>query len=147
VKSIKTLSKHAKLIRFSVFGIVLQGASLLLFVLVSRTNVAAIGKPSVISLAALSVGILLWCGVRNAPDWISLFLLPLTLAVGYIIAFHLLGVIGFPGLLNDLHSPYGEYFSSVFRVIVVLYLLYGIATILLFTVNRAWHRSRNLESK
>jgi hypothetical protein len=140
--SIKTLSKHAKLIRFSILGIALQGTSLLLFVLISRTNVAAVGKPSVISLAALSVGVLLWCGVRNAPDWISLFLLPVTLAVGYILAFHLLGILGFSGLLNDLHSPYDEYFLSVFRVTVVLFLLYGIATILLFMVNRAWPESR-----
>ena len=136
-----------KLIRFSILGIALQGTSLLVFVLISRTNLAALGKPSVISLAGLSVGILLWRGVRNATDSTSLFLLPLTLAVGYIIAFHLLGVIGFAGLLTDLHSPYDEYFWSVFRVTVGLFLLYGIATVLLFMVNRAWDRSRNLESK
>ena len=140
--SIKTLSKHGKLIRFSILGIALQGTSLLLFVLISRTNVAAVGKQSVISLAALSVGVLLWCGVRNAPDWISLFLLPVTLAVGYIFAFHLLGILGFSGLLNDPHSPYDEYFLSVFRVTVVLFLLYGIATILLFMVIRAWPENR-----
>lgn len=136
-----------KLVRFSILGIALQSTSLLVFILVSRTNLAAIGKPSVILLAGLSVVILLWRGVRNATDSTSLFLLPLTLAVGYIIAFHLVGMVGSAGLLSDVYSPYDEYFWSVFRVTVVLFLLYGIATVFLFMVNRAWHRGRKSESK
>lgn len=129
-----------KLVQFSIFGIILQAVCLIAFILISRTTFADLGKPIVISAGCLSVGFLLWRGVRNASGPTSLCLLPVVLAVGYTIAFHLVGAIGFPGLMRDIHPPYGEYVLSVLRVALALLLAYGIITALLFTLTRAWHR-------
>ncbi len=71
----------------------------------------------------------------------SLWPLPEVLAVGYIIAFHLVGLVGFGGLTRDIHPPYGEYLLSVLRVTVGLFLVYVIATALLFALNRALRKA------
>ena len=130
-----------KLVQFGIFGIILQAVCLIAFILISRTTFAHLGEPIVISVGCLSVGFLLWRGVRNASGATSLCLFPIVLAVGYTIAFHLVGAIGFPGLMRDIYPPYGEYLWSVLRVTVVLLLVYGIITALLFTLTRAWHRA------
>jgi hypothetical protein len=88
-----------KFAQFAILGTILQGAFLIAFILVSRGRFAGVGKPLVITLACLSVTLILGVGVRNAKDSTSLCLLPVMLAVGYVIAFHLVGEIGFPGLL------------------------------------------------
>lgn len=130
-----------KLVQFSIFGIALQSILLVTFILVSSTTFADLGKPFVICLACLSVALLLWRGVRNSTGLTSLCLLPLVLAAGYVIAFHLVGVIGFRALMRDVHPPYGEYLWSVLRVAVVLLFVYGIVTALLFGLHRVWHRA------
>jgi hypothetical protein len=130
-----------KLVQFSIFGMILQSVCLIAFILISRTTLADLGKPIVISLACLGVAFLLWRGVRNASGPTSLCLLPVVLAVGYIVAFHLVGIIGFRGLMRDIHPPYGEYLWSVLRVAVVLLVVYSIVTALLFAFKRAWHRA------
>lgn len=130
-----------KLIQLGIFGIILQSVCLILFILISRTAFADLGKPIVITLSGLSVGFLLWSGVRNASGPTSLCLLPLVFAIGYIIAFHLVGLIGYRGLMRDIHPPYGDYLWSVLRVAVVLLVVYSIVTALLFAFKRAWHRA------
>jgi hypothetical protein len=134
-----------KLVTFSIFGIILQGVWLVAFILISRTTFADLGKPIVISIACLSVAFLLWRGVRSTNSPTSLCLLPVVLAIGYIIAFHLVGMIGFPGLIRDIHTPYSEYLWSLLRVAVVLLFVYGAVTTLLFGFDRVWHRARKTE--
>ena len=129
-----------KLVQISILGLVLLGAGLAAFVFVSRTRFADLGKPFVIALAFLGVGLLLWRGVRNVSGVTYLFLLPAMLALGYIAAFHLVGEIGFPGLLRDVRPFTGGYVWSVLRVTSVVFCLYGIATALLFILNRTGHR-------
>jgi hypothetical protein len=68
-----------KLVQFSILGVVLQGTWLLAFVLVSRTSFAGLGKPLVITLACLSVALLLWVGVGYANNSTSVCLLPVML--------------------------------------------------------------------
>ena len=74
-----------KLIQLGIFGIILQSVCLILFILISRTAFADLGKPIVITLSGLSVGFLLWSGVRNASGPTSLCLLPLVFAIGYMV--------------------------------------------------------------
>lgn len=131
-----------KLAWFSLVGVVLQGFFLVAFILISRSPVAGPGKPVVVLLALLSVALLLWHGVRRTADVRSLWLLPVVLAVGYVVAFHVVGALGFPGLLSSLDAPFGAYLWSVLRVTVALLVPYGIATALLAVVSRALQRRR-----
>jgi hypothetical protein len=129
-----------KIVQFSIFSVVLQGLLLSAFILVSRTTFAELGKPVVICLAFLSVGLLLWQGVRRASDFKSLCLLPVILAIGYVLAFHLVGEFFFPGLLRDVYLPHGAYLWSVLRVTLVLFLGYGIATAISAVLSRAFEK-------
>ena len=134
--------RNMKLLTSGILGVVLQGACLVAFVLTSRTSFADTRKPLVITLACLVVVLLLWRGVRNASNPASLCLLPVMLAVGYVVAFHLAGEVGFPGLLRDVHSPYSEYLGSVSRVTAILFFLYGIVTVLLFALKQSISRRK-----
>lgn len=129
-----------RLITLGILGLVIQGASLVTFITVSRSSFASQGKPIVIAAAFLTVALLLWRGVRSMGGVASLILLPAILALGYIAAFHLVGAIGFPGLLRDARSPTGGYLRSALRVTAVLFVLYGVGAVLLHVVNRMWDR-------
>lgn len=129
-----------KMVQFSILSVVLQGFLLIAFVLVSRTTFAELGKPLVICLALLTVGLLLWREVRRTRDFKFLCLIPFILAIGYIFAFHLVGEFVFPGLLRDVYLPYGAYLWSVLRVTLVLFLGYGMATAISAVLTRAFDR-------
>jgi hypothetical protein len=120
-----------KPVRFGIAGVVLQGIFLAAFILISRTSIAAMGKPVVIGLALICMVVLLWQGVKEAQTRATLFRLPLLLALGYIIAFHVVGVLGFRGLLRDWDFS-ADYLMSVLRVTIIVFVLYAIGTALLY---------------
>ncbi|MEN6544240.1 hypothetical protein [Parvibaculum sp.] len=124
-----------KLIRFGVMGIALQGMGLAAFILISRTSVATIGKPAVIGLTVVSVASLLWRSVTQAKTPTVIFLLPALLALGYAIAFHVVGVFGFRGLLRDAEFSV-DYLLSVLRVTGIVFVLYAIGTASLYFVGK-----------
>lgn len=131
-----------KLVSFGIFGLLIQGAGLAAFMVVSRSSVATLGKPAVIVITGLVVCTLLWEGVRRSKGILSACLLPVMLALGYTVAFHLLGVLGFPGLLSDAKQPWFDYSLSVLRVTGTLLVLYGLLTVLFFAINRGFRRIR-----
>lgn len=125
-----------KPIRFGVTGTVLQGVGLAAFVLISRTGIANVGKPIVIGLTLVSVALLLWHGVKQVKTRTALCLLPALLALGYVVAFHAVGALGFRGLLRDMEFS-ADYLLSVFRVAAIVFVLYAIGTALLYFVSKA----------
>jgi hypothetical protein len=131
-----------KLFWFGVLGLLVQGVSLAAFMLVSRSSVAAVGKPAIIVIAGLVICTLLWEGVRRSKGILAFCLLPVLLALGYDVAFHLLGVLGFPGLLSDSRQPWLDYVLPLLHVTVTLLILYGLATALFFVISRGFRRIR-----
>jgi hypothetical protein len=120
---------------FSVLGVVLQSASLTVFILVSRTEFAEPGKSVALGAAFLVMTLLLWIWVRSKGRAVSLFLAPVALAVGYSVSFQLVGAAFSPGLLIDFRAPFDE-FLSVLRVTANVFVMYGIATALLAVLSR-----------
>ena len=127
---------------FGVLGVVIQGVGLVSFMVVSRTNVAAFGKPAVYVLTCLMVCALLWEGVRRAKGVFGLCLLPITLSLGYSIAFHLSGFIGFPGLLSGVRGDPLDFFLSVFHVTFFLFIVYAAGTVLFVGVIWGFRKAR-----
>lgn len=115
-----------KTITRGILGIVLQAVCLIAFIEVSRTSIAEIGKPLVVLLSALSVLLFLWNWLKSEERKIILWI-PALLAVGYSIAFHLVGLVGFPGLLADV-SLSVDYAKSVLSVTAIMFGGYSIAT-------------------
>jgi hypothetical protein len=115
-----------KTIKRGILGVVLQAVCLIAFIEVSRTSIAGIGKPLVVLLSVLSVLLFLWNWLKNEKRRIILWI-PVLLAVGYSIAFHLVGLVGFPGLLADI-SLSADYAKSVLSVTAIMFGCYSIAT-------------------
>ena len=118
-------------IKFGVTGVVLQGLFLAFFILVSRSAIAVFGKPAIVGLAAIGMTFMLWQGVRKAKTLTSLLILPVLLSIGYVIAFHLTGVLGFSGLLRDWAFSVDYLFSNI-RIIVIVFVIYVIDTLILY---------------
>ncbi len=124
-----------KLIHFGLAGAALQGSGLILFILISRTDIAPVGRAVVIGLTLLSLALLLWNGIKKAKNWVTLLLLPTLLALGYVVAFYAIGFLGFHGLLRDMGFS-ADYLLSVLRVTAVVFVLYVIGTGLLCFVRK-----------
>ncbi len=131
-----------RLFLFGILGLLIQGAGLAAFMLVSRSSIAGLGKPAIIAITGLAVCTLLWEGVRRSKRILALCLLPFALAVGYVLAFHLLGVLGFPSLLSDAGPPWLDFFLSVLHVMGNLLVLYGLTTLLFFAISRSFRKIR-----
>jgi len=131
-----------KLFWFGILGLLVQGMGLAAFMLVSRSNDATSGKLTVVVITGLAVCTLLWEGVRRSKGILGVCLLPVLLTLGYVVAIHLLGVFGFPGLLKDAWPPWHDYLLSVLYVSGILLAIYGVATLLFFAVSRGFRRIR-----
>jgi hypothetical protein len=140
-------SKHMKLLWFGILGLAIQGVGLAAFMLVSHSSDATLGKLTVVIITGLAVCALLWEGVRRSKGLLGVWLLPVLLTLGYVVAFHLLGVLGFPGLLSDAWPPWLDYFLGVLYVSGVLMAIYGLATLLFLAVNRGFRRIRSQERR
>jgi len=124
------------LFHFGLTATVLQGAFLTVFIVVSQTRFSAMGKPVILFCALLVMALLLWHGVRRARNWRALFLLPLALALGYILSYHLLGLIGFRGLLSDFDWSSADYLISVLSVTGTVLAFYAVSTVLIYFVDK-----------
>jgi hypothetical protein len=131
-----------RLFWFAVLGLLVQGVGLAVFMLVSRTSDATLGKRTVVVITGLAVCAVLWDGIRRSKGILAVCTLPILLTLTYVVAIHLLGVSGFPGLLKDAWAPWFDYFLSVLYVSGFLLAIYGLATMLFFAVNRGFRRIR-----
>jgi hypothetical protein len=116
----------------AVAGLVVQAVCLALFGLVSRTGVAAIGKPIVYGLAFAGIVSIIWRAVARRGGWVGLCLLPILLGFGYIVAFHLMGFIG----LWSVPAPSRGAVGLDFDIAWLMAGIYGIATVVIFAVHR-----------
>ena len=126
-----------KTVYFSLAAILLQTTGLMAFSLIASTSLAAVGKPVAIVSTFLGMALLLWLGVKNAQTIGTVFLLPILFALGYIIAFYLVGVFGFHGFLNDFDLSSAGYIKSVLSVFVAVFVLYAAGAVLLYLLNKA----------
>jgi hypothetical protein len=131
-----------KLFWFGILGLLVQGTGLAAFMLVSRSSDAMVGKITVVVIVGLAVCTLLWEGVRRSKGILTVCALPFLLTLSYVLAIHLLGMLGFPGLLRDAWPPWLDYFLSVLRMSGDLLVMYGLATALLFAMSRALRKIR-----
>lgn len=127
---------NKKSILVGVAGVFLQGAGLSAFIVISRTNIANVGGKIAIALTALGMGWLIWEGVRNARSKAEIFFLPVLLALGYVAAYHLVGLIWFPGLLSGFSLSGADYLKSVLMVLATVLLMYSTGTLLIFLIRK-----------
>ena len=117
-----------KYFRIATLGISLQMAYLALFIVVAGRGGAELGKSVVIVLAALSMLVLLTHAGRLYSLGRTAMLCAL-LAIGFILAFHLLGLLFFPDLLRDADGWSIDYLISNAKVIATLFVLYFVTTL------------------
>jgi len=106
------------------------------FILISQARISAMGKPVILFCALVVMALLLWRGLRVARNWRALFLLPVALALGYIVSFHLLGLIGFRGLLRDFDWSSADYLISGLSVAGTVFALYVVGTALIYFLDK-----------
>jgi len=102
-------------VKIGVGAMIFYWLCLMLFILVSRENFLADGKVAALGLAVTGTVLFLWIGVGQARNRADLCVLPMSLTLGYLVAFHLTGLFGFHGLLRDAAFSM-DYFLSLLRV-------------------------------
>lgn len=125
-----------RLFQLALLGFLLQLFGIGAFIEVSRTDVGVLGKPVVIGFVAILIVLMIWIGLRSISLRGALLYLPGLLAVGYIVAFHLVGIVAFPGLLDD-WSISLSYFMSVSGVALMAFVFFSTTSILLLILRRA----------
>ena len=76
-------------------GTILQGAFLAAFVLISRTDISAIGKPCVLAAFFMSMTLLLWQAVRLMREMLTLFAFSILISFGDPVTFCVVDTIFF----------------------------------------------------
>ena len=125
-----------KLFRLAFIGFLLQLFGIAGFIAVSRTSVGPLGKPAIIMLVAIFIALVIWASFKVIGLLGSVVYLPGLLAVDYVIAFHVVGITIFPGLLRDWGLSL-DYFVSLLRVAGVVFVLFAVTSILLLLLKRA----------
>lgn len=120
-----------KIARWAVIGFVLQAALLIAFIYASRLDEVMFGKPVVIAFAVGAMGLLLWRATR-VTSRLELIAICATLAVGYMVAFHAVGFLWFPGLLKDLDGLSWAYARSIVAVVGVVFAVYTVTSMAMF---------------
>lgn len=134
-----------KFFQLTLAGFLVQGLGLIAFILVSRTNAAALGKPAVIALFMFAMLLMLWFSFKWISTRSSLIYLPGLLALGYVVAFHVVGMIAFHGLLSDWAFSL-SYLLPLLRTAAIVFVLYAIAAGIIFLLKKASARGRAPQS-
>jgi hypothetical protein len=127
---------------FGLIGLATQLALLAIFISVSRSAFASTGKPIVLVVAFVALSLIIWSAVNRTKKVTHVLALPPVLALGYLIAFYLLGLIAFPGLLSEATTS-SDYIGSVLRVGCALLVIYATATGVLYLFAKSLRRARH----
>jgi hypothetical protein len=119
-----------KFFYFSLCSAAWQAACLEGFILISRSRFSDAGKGIVIGIAVLGIALFLWRGIKSASSLASICFLPIILALGYILAFNLVGKMAFPGMLSYAHYSTLDTIEALLRVTTNLLFFYVAATAL-----------------
>ncbi len=95
-----------------------------MFIMISRSGWAEIGKPLVLGSTFAAINLLLWWLLKGGRTISSALLAALTLSVSYYVAFHLVGALSFPGLLKDFDLRSWDYLLSIGRVFLNVLAVY-----------------------
>jgi hypothetical protein len=138
------VDKPGRPVQLAVLGVSLEGFWLAMYLLVSSTWASAWSKATVVSFTVVSLAALIYCAVTQLTKK-DLILLLMTLSFGYIAAFHLLGLLFFPGLISDSTLSF-EYARSLLGIAVLLLAIYLLAALALYWLNAVLRRSTNPNS-
>jgi hypothetical protein len=135
--------KSKTLIQLAVLGVSLEGFWLAMFILVSSTRPSEASKATVVISAGVSLVALIYYAVTRLAKKTDLVLLLMIVSVGYIGAFHLLGLLFFQGLLSDADLSF-EYARSLLETTVVLLAIYLLVAFVLYWMNAVlpWRTDR-----
>ena len=118
---------------FAMLGALLQALGISLFAGISFSNWRpSLGHPIILVGTFLALVLLLWWRLKKHRNLGSVGAAGLCLSFGYVVAFHGVGALAFPGLLRDVGSE--GYPSSVFRVFCAVLLLHTACAASVFTV-------------
>jgi hypothetical protein len=119
-----------------VIGTVVQAAGIAGYMVVSLRNpMATSGKTIAFAVIMVGVGALVWREMRRGASLGALLGVSGLLAVGYVVAFVMLGTFTFHGLLIGAEMS-GRYAMTMLRVGINVFVIYAIGTMLLFLVRR-----------
>jgi len=136
VRSVDDKRGILRFICFGVIGVLYQSMSLTAFMFVADTRFAEVGKPLVVGASMLASALLVWIWIRSIERARWIFMVPALLAVGYSVAFQLVGLVFFPGLVGDFYPPFLDYAIALPRVTGNVFVLFGIGTALIFLLQR-----------
>ena len=125
----------------AVAAVVIQSIALAAFGFVGNAG-WDIGKPLIFALTALAMGYLTWRGVKQLRVLNALFVLPAVFTSAYLVAFHVTGVLVFPGLLKDAELS-ADYFGALLRVGGVVLVGYMLMSGTLYLLHRWFDQRRN----
>jgi hypothetical protein len=111
----------------AITGLVVQGIGLGAFIVIANTPWASPGKQVVVVLTFVSMLVLLFFASKPYVFKRSVALSAL-LALGYLIAYHVLGAIFFPSLLKDMAIPSIEHLRAIAPIFGLLFVLYLVGT-------------------
>lgn len=118
-------------------AVVIQCVGLSAFLVISTAlSEGRLGGRIVIALTVFSMACLLWYGVRVTKTLRERILLPILCAMGYVIAYLLLGLTFFHGLMNGLAASPASYAKAVLSVLLVVCVLYAAGTVLFSFASR-----------
>jgi hypothetical protein len=118
---------------FALTSIVLNSCLLSAFIVAARIDSSNLGKPVIITVGFASVTLLLWHALRDATHNNAVLVCPLLLALGYVIAFNVLGLLAFPSLLRDVAASLTDYLWSLVKVTGILFGLLFIESLFIST--------------
>ncbi|HWZ58138.1 MAG TPA: hypothetical protein VNW46_04105 [Gemmatimonadaceae bacterium] len=119
-----------------VIGTVVQAAGIAGYMVVSLRNpMATSGKTIAFAVIMVGVGALVWREMRRGASFGALLGVSGLLAVGYVVAFVVLGTFTFHGLLIGAEMS-GRYAMTMLRVGINVFVIYAIGTALLALVRR-----------
>jgi hypothetical protein len=137
--------KQKLLIRLAVLGISLEGFWLAMFIFVSSTSPSEATKATVMIAAGVSLVALIYCAVTRLAKKTDVVLLLTIVSLGYIGAFHLIGLLFFRGLLSEADLSF-EYARSLLGTTVVLLAIYLLVALVIYSMNALSQRSTDPRS-
>jgi hypothetical protein len=108
--------------KFGVLGVLIHGLGLWVFMIASKNAPALELKLSIIGITGVAAVVLLWFAIRKHGTIWSAIICSAILALDFELAFHLLGLLGFGGLLRDATSF--EYALSLLKAIGAIFMIY-----------------------
>lgn len=125
------------------FGTLVQILGISLFSSTSTTGWSRIGQPTALGVTLLGIIALLWFAFTNRNRPGTIILAGVALGAAYMLAFHLVGIVSFPGLLRDADAQ--GYWISILRVFAAAVVIHtGLAAVVFCLMRMRWLRTSRI---